>query len=183
MTLPSRAASAGADVTRAETDAQKAERERKTARGNQVKQFQDQLRVVTMTGEVQEEIQKAKAQDKTGKKAKEIIDREARRLLGGYELLTPQDVGLSTPRVTPVAPVAPAAAPAKAAEPKKTEPKKDEGKPAPAKAAEPKKAEPKKPSIQEVEGAPAGSSLGNYVQDKGWEVKGKNGKLIGYAPQ
>jgi len=183
MTLPSRAASAGADVTRAETDAQKAERERKTARGNQVKQFQDQLRVVTMTGEVQEEIQKAKAQDKTGKKAKEIIDREARRLLGGYELLTPQDVGLSTPRVTPVAPVAPAAAPAKAAEPKKTEPKKDEGKPAPAKAAEPKKAEPKKPSIQEVDGAPAGSSLGNYVQGKGWEVKGKNGKLIGYAPQ
>jgi hypothetical protein len=36
------------------------------------------------------------------------------------------------------------------------------------------------PSISSVTGAPAGSKIGAYTP-KGWEVKDKNGKLIGYA--
>lgn len=40
-----------------------------------------------------------------------------------------------------------------------------------------------KPDISSVQGAPSGSSVGNYVTGKGWEIKDSKGKLIGYAPQ
>lgn len=55
-------------------------------------------------------------------------------------------------------------------------------KPAPTPAAEkpaPAAAE-KAPSISAVQGAPAGSSIGAKT-DKGWEVKDKSGKLLGYV--
>ena len=51
-------------------------------------------------------------------------------------------------------------------------------KPAPAAPAE-KPA--KKPDISGITGAPAGSSIGGFIQGKGWEVKDKSGKLLGYA--
>ena len=40
---------------------------------------------------------------------------------------------------------------------------------------------PKAPDISTVAGAPAGSGTGAYVQGKGYEVRDKNGKLLGYA--
>lgn len=38
----------------------------------------------------------------------------------------------------------------------------------------------KPPAIASIKGAPAGSSIGSYVEGKGWEVR-SNGKLVGYA--
>jgi hypothetical protein len=32
-----------------------------------------------------------------------------------------------------------------------------------------------------VQGAPAGSSIGTLVSGRGWEVKDKSGKVIGYV--
>lgn len=47
---------------------------------------------------------------------------------------------------------------------------------------EPQAAKPSAPpSISSVKGAPAGASIGNLVEGKGWEIKGKDGKLLGYA--
>jgi hypothetical protein len=40
---------------------------------------------------------------------------------------------------------------------------------------------PKAPDISTVTGAPAGSTIAAYVQGKGYEVRDKGGKLIGYA--
>lgn len=40
---------------------------------------------------------------------------------------------------------------------------------------------PAKPNISSVPNAPSGSSVGNFIQGKGWEIKGKDGKLLGYA--
>jgi hypothetical protein len=40
---------------------------------------------------------------------------------------------------------------------------------------------PKAPDISTVTGAPAGSTIAAYVQGKGYEVRDKDGKLIGYA--
>jgi hypothetical protein len=40
---------------------------------------------------------------------------------------------------------------------------------------------PKKPEISGVTGAPEGSSIGQFVSGKGWEVRDKSGKVIGYA--
>lgn len=37
------------------------------------------------------------------------------------------------------------------------------------------------PSIDQVKGAPAGSTIGTFVQGKGWAVKDKSGKLVGYV--
>lgn len=37
------------------------------------------------------------------------------------------------------------------------------------------------PSIASVEGAPPGSSIGSFVSGKGWEVKDRSGKVIGYS--
>jgi hypothetical protein len=61
-------------------------------------------------------------------------------------------------------------------------PKKDA---APAAPAAPKKdaAPAAKPDISKVDGAPAGSTVGKAVAGKGWEVKDKSGKLIGYVQQ
>lgn len=42
---------------------------------------------------------------------------------------------------------------------------------------------PKKPEISGVTGAPEGSSIGQFVSGKGWEVRDKSGKVIGYAQQ
>jgi hypothetical protein len=42
-------------------------------------------------------------------------------------------------------------------------------------------APPKAPDISTIKGAPEGSSIGNYVQGKGYEIKDKGGKLVGYA--
>jgi hypothetical protein len=39
-----------------------------------------------------------------------------------------------------------------------------------------------RPDISRITGAPSGSSVGNFVQGKGWEIKDRSGKLIGYAP-
>jgi hypothetical protein len=41
-------------------------------------------------------------------------------------------------------------------------------------------AEEKAPSIAEVKGAPAGASIGVKTA-KGWEMKDKSGKLLGYV--
>lgn len=38
-----------------------------------------------------------------------------------------------------------------------------------------------KPDISKIQGAPAGSTIGAFVEGKGWEVKDKNGKLLGHA--
>ena len=96
----------------------------------------------------------ADKKDPSGKASQAIKDDIARKLLPGYKALTPSMVGLGGS----AAPVAP--------------PTKMENKSAPA-----------KPDIANIEGAPAGSSVGSYVKGKGWEVKGKNGKLLGYAPE
>jgi hypothetical protein len=40
---------------------------------------------------------------------------------------------------------------------------------------------PAKPNISSIPDAPSGSSVGNFIQGKGWEIKGKDGKLLGYA--
>jgi hypothetical protein len=45
---------------------------------------------------------------------------------------------------------------------------------------EPAAASEKPPSIGDVQGAPAGASIGSRTE-KGWEVKDKSGKLIGYV--
>lgn len=37
------------------------------------------------------------------------------------------------------------------------------------------------PKIDQVKGAPAGSAVGAFVSGKGWEIKDKSGKLIGYT--
>jgi hypothetical protein len=42
-------------------------------------------------------------------------------------------------------------------------------------------AAPAKPSISAIPGAPSGSSVGNFVPGKGWEIKDKDGKLLGYG--
>ena len=47
-------------------------------------------------------------------------------------------------------------------------------------APKPEAATEKAPSISEVQGAPSGSSIGSRT-DKGWEVRDKSGKLIGYT--
>jgi len=38
-----------------------------------------------------------------------------------------------------------------------------------------------KPDISKITGAPSGATVGAFVQGKGWEVKDKSGKLLGYA--
>ena len=38
-----------------------------------------------------------------------------------------------------------------------------------------------RPNIKAVQGAPAGSTIGNLVPGKGWEIKDQSGKTIGYA--
>jgi hypothetical protein len=40
---------------------------------------------------------------------------------------------------------------------------------------------PKAPDISTVTGAPAGSGIGAYVKGQGYEIRDKNGKLLGYA--
>jgi hypothetical protein len=56
------------------------------------------------------------------------------------------------------------------------------GSPAPAPAPAPKGGTAQtKPSISGIKGAPSGSTVGNYVEGKGWEIRGQNGKLLGYA--
>jgi hypothetical protein len=42
---------------------------------------------------------------------------------------------------------------------------------------------PKAPNISTVTGAPAGATIGAFVPGKGFEVKAKNGDVIGYAQQ
>jgi hypothetical protein len=56
----------------------------------------------------------------------------------------------------------------------------DEAAGAPAPAPAPGKSE-KPPAIAEVQGAPAGSTIGAFVGGRGWEVKDKSGKVIGYV--
>ena len=38
-----------------------------------------------------------------------------------------------------------------------------------------------KPDISKIKGAPSGSTIGNMVEGKGYEVKDSSGNLIGYA--
>jgi hypothetical protein len=38
-----------------------------------------------------------------------------------------------------------------------------------------------KPNIASIQGAPSGSVIGSFVAGKGWEIKGRNGQLLGYA--
>lgn len=38
-----------------------------------------------------------------------------------------------------------------------------------------------KPDISKITGAPSGATVGTFVEGKGWEVKDKSGKLLGYA--
>jgi hypothetical protein len=52
--------------------------------------------------------------------------------------------------------------------------------PAPAPTSAPAEAK-KPPSISEVQGAPAGSAIGAFVAGRGWEVKDKSGRVIGYV--
>ena len=154
------------NITKAATDADEAAIKAKKDAREATIAFEKAVRTKLMTDEsVINEITKANKEDKTGKKAKEIENRVRTELAPEY--------GVNPPP----APVKPAVAPVKTAESKKAELKKEDKK------AELKKAEPKKPSIQEVEGAPAGSSIGNYVQGKGWEIKGKNGKLLGHTKE
>jgi hypothetical protein len=40
---------------------------------------------------------------------------------------------------------------------------------------------PKAPDISTVAGAPEGSGIGAYVKGQGYEIRDKNGKLLGYA--
>lgn len=37
------------------------------------------------------------------------------------------------------------------------------------------------PSIASIEGAPPGASIGSFVEGKGWQIKSKDGKTLGYA--
>lgn len=37
------------------------------------------------------------------------------------------------------------------------------------------------PDISKIKGAPSGSTVGAFVQSKGWEIRGKDGTLLGYA--
>jgi len=151
MTLPSREASAGADVTRATTGVGEAATKAKKDARDAVIALDKAVRAKTMTDEtISRDIDAANRKDKTGKAAKEIIDRVRKELAPEY------GVPLSAP--APAAPAAPAA------------PKKDA---APA----------AKPDISKVDGAPAGSTVGKAVAGKGWEVKDKSGKLIGYVQQ
>lgn len=53
--------------------------------------------------------------------------------------------------------------------------------PKPAPAAAPTGSTP--PDISKIQGAPSGSKVGAFVQGKGWEIRGKDGTLIGYAKQ
>jgi hypothetical protein len=53
--------------------------------------------------------------------------------------------------------------------------------PRPAPAAAPAGGTP--PDISKIQGAPSGSKVGAFVQGKGWEIRGKDGTLIGYAKQ
>lgn len=53
------------------------------------------------------------------------------------------------------------------------------GAPAPAAAPSGSKA----PDISKIKGAPSGSTVGAFVAGKGWEIKGKDGTLLGYAKQ
>lgn len=39
------------------------------------------------------------------------------------------------------------------------------------------------PDISKIKGAPSGSTVGAFVAGKGWEIKGKDGTLLGYAKQ
>jgi hypothetical protein len=110
--------------------------------------------------EADDRIAAADKKDPSGKASQAIRDEIARKLLPGYKALTPDMIGLEESR--------PPAAP----------PTKMESKGTPA-----APAAPAKPNISSIEGAPAGSSVGNYVSGKGWEVKGKNGKLLGYTKE
>jgi hypothetical protein len=109
-------ATAGAAVTNAITNIEKATTEAGTAKGNQAKLFQEAFRIKTMTGAGNEEITKARKEDPTGKKGlvKAIEDRVTQELLasGNYPLL-----------VKPAATPKKDAAPAKPVEPKKDDKK------------------------------------------------------------
>ena len=119
-----------------------------------------------------ERLEAARKKDKTGAAAEAIIQNKRTELIKqSFPALRDE---LTEDKPKPKAeekpkPKAEAKAEAPKAEPKKAEPKKTEV--------------PKKPDIGNIDGAPAGSSVGSYVAGKGWEVKGKNGKLLGYAPQ
>ena len=41
----------------------------------------------------------------------------------------------------------------------------------------------KAPNISTVEGAPPGATIGAFVSGKGFEIKDKNGKVVGHAKQ
>jgi hypothetical protein len=157
MNLPYHETVAGASSSQAATAATKAITDAGTAKGAQATQFEKDLRAKIAIGDVATEISRANKEDPKGEKGlvKAIKERERKALLnsGNYPLLT-----------VPAAPAKPA------------EPKKEEGKP---KAAAPSA----KPDISNVKKAPAGSSVGDYVQGKGWGVKDKNGKLIGYIKE
>jgi hypothetical protein len=53
--------------------------------------------------------------------------------------------------------------------------------PVPKPAAAPASVVPPAPDISTVTGAPAGSGIGAYVKGQGYEIRDKNGKLLGYA--
>lgn len=162
--------SAGANVTRAETG-------RDEATTKQRKAFRSDLLTTEMKPENEKAISKARKADKaagidiTSPNSQERAVRQdiESKLLSNpaYNLLSRDDVtSLPAAKEKPKAEAPKAEAP-------KAEPKK----------AEPKKEAPAKPDIKAVEGAPAGSSVGSYVASKGWEVKNKDGKLIGYVKQ
>ena len=148
----------------ADTRGREADTQREKARVDARKQFRSDLLTTELKAENEAAITAARKKDKEAGRRLTDENSEERKVRRGIEsdlLATPAYKGLLTPEDVGIAP-APAPAPKKDAAPK-TE------------------TAPAKPSIADVKGAPKGSSVGNYVTGQGWEIKGSDGKLLGYS--
>ena len=158
-------AQASAAQTNAATNQQKAETDLAGTRGKLADQMRKEINSATLYNPSKENAAKLrKARDADDKAGIDVTNPKS------AELAVLNDITNSIKNQPVYAPLRSAETPAAPAEPKKD-------------AAPRSEAAPAKPSISNIDGAPKGSSVGNFVTGKGWEIKDTNGKLIGYAPK
>lgn len=158
---------ANAALTNAVTNQQNVDVQREKARVEARKNFRSDVLTTMMKPENEAAISTARKADKDAGIKLTDPNSQERKVRNGIEsdlLDTPAYKGLLTREDVGIAP-APAPAPKKDAAP--AAPKSD--------------TTPPKPKISEVKGAPKDSSVGSYVAGKGWEIKGSDGKLLGYS--
>jgi hypothetical protein len=99
MTLPARNISAGADLTRAGTGEKDAATRASDAKRKQLGDFKDDLYDALRDKDIKKELNNAK----TPEAKADIKNRVKKQVLGGFDLLTPRDVGLGESTTPPPA--------------------------------------------------------------------------------